>query len=394
MTLILRKIQHRIKQTLKRGKSILLLGPRQTGKTTLMKELQADLYLNLANPKNRIAFDADPARLTREVEALYDEQNHVPFIIIDEVQKVPSLLDAVQDLIDEKKGQFILTGSSARKLRRDGEANLLPGRVIVMRMDPLMLQEMPQIPSIEDLLIDGSLPGIVMQSSPELRQEDLFSYVTTYLEEEVRAEALTRHIGPFSQFLKLAALESGTNTHLQSLSQQVGVTHHIIAEYFQILVDCLVAERIHPLSTSRTRKRLLKSPKYLLYDLGVRRVAAGEGRQFPDKYFGNLFEQWVGLEISRTLRLHPEKSELMFWRDANGPEVDWIVERGGMYIPIEVKWSENPSPKDAKHLNTFLNEYENTTMGYVICRTPRKQKLADRILALPWQEIHNVFLTK
>lgn len=388
MDFIYRQIEKRFRKALDRKKSILLLGPRQTGKTTLVKSLNANLYINLARPEMRQLYEKDPSRLTREVEAMTEE---LPLVIVDEIQKVMPLLDAVQDLIDSQAAQFILTGSSARKLRREGDANLLPGRVVVLRMDPLLYSEMSMFsPSIEDLLLYGSLPQIITEKSMENREEDLFSYVTTYLEEEIRAEALVRNIGAFNNFLKLAALESGSISNFHKLSQDVGVSNPTISEYYQILVDCLVAERVEALSQSRTRKKLIKSPKFLMYDLGVRRIAAGEGQDIPDKYMGDLFEQWVGLELLRLMRTAPQKSSLLFWRDQSGAEVDWIVEKENQYTPVEVKWTENPSLRDARHLLTFMEEYSNSSNGYVICRTPRAQKLTEHVTALPWKEIHTV----
>ncbi len=388
MDFIYRQIEKRFKTALDRRKSILLLGPRQTGKTTLVKSLNADLYINLARPATRQIYEKDPGRLTREVGAMTSE---LPLVIIDEVQKVMPLLDAVQDLIDSQVAQFILTGSSARRLRREGDANLLPGRVVILRMDPLLVSEMTTLsPSIEELLLYGSLPHIILEKSTENREEDLFSYVTTYLEEEIRSEALVRNIGAFSNFLKLAALESGSISNFHKLSQDVGVSNPTISEYYQILVDCLVAERVGALSQSRTRKKLIKSPKFLIYDLGVRRIAAGEGRDIPDKYMGDLFEQWVGLELLRLMRTAPQKSSLLFWRDQAGAEVDWIVEKENQYTPVEVKWTENPSSRDARHVHTFIEEYSNSSRGYVICRISRAQKLTDTVTALPWSELHTV----
>jgi len=388
MEFILRQIEKRFQKALARKKSVLLLGPRQTGKTTLVKSLDADLYINLARPSTRQTYEKDPARLTREVEAMAPT---FPLVIIDEIQKVVPLMDAVQDLIDSEVAQFILTGSSARKLRREGDANLLPGRVVVLRMDPLLISEMTALsPTIEELLLYGSLPQIIMEKSTENRQEDLFSYVTTYLEEEIRSEALVRNIGAFSNFLKLAALESGSISNFHKISQDIGVANSTIHEYYQILVDCLVAEKVEALSQSHTRKRLVKSPKFLLYDLGVRRIAAAEGCDIPDKYMGDLFEQWVGLELLRLMRTMPQKSSLLFWRDQAGAEVDWVMEKENQYIPVEVKWSENPSARDARHLQTFIEEYSNCLAGYVICRIPRAQKLTDHVTALPWQELHKI----
>ncbi len=388
MSLIKRRVEERFKKAIDRKKSILLLGPENTGKTTLVKSLKANLYINLARPDTRQAYEKDPGRLTREVEAMDAE---FPWVIIDEIQKVTPLLDAIQDLIDSKLAQFILTGSSARKLRREEETNLLPGRLVVLRMDPLLISEMTTMrPTIEDLLLYGSLPQIILEKSKENREEDLFSYVTTYLEEEIRSEALVRNIGAFSNFLKLAALESGLISNFHKLSQDVGVSNPTINEYYQILVDCLVAERVEALSKSHTRKKLIKSPKFLIYDLGVRRIAAGEGRDFPEKYMGDLFEQWVGLELLRQMRTEPVKCSLLFWRDQSGAEVDFVIEKENQYIPVEVKWTKNPTAQDARHVHTFIEEYSNCSKGYVVCRVNRAQKLSSSVIALPWKELPSI----
>ncbi len=389
MSFIHRQVEGRFKQALGRKKSVLLLGPRQTGKTTFVKSLNADLYINLARPSVRQAYEKDPGRFTREVEAMAAE---FPLVVIDEIQKVLPLMDAVQDLIDSQTAQFILTGSSARKLRREGEVNWLPGRVLILRMDPLFISEVAALyPTIEELLLYGSLPHVFLEPSRENREEDLFSYVTSYLEEEIRSEALVRNIGAFSNFLKLAALESGNIANFHKLSQDVGVAHPTISEYYQILVDCLVVERVEALSHSRTRKKLIKSPKFLIYDLGVRRIAAGEGCDIPEKYMGDLFEQWVGLELLRLTRTFPQKGALFFWRDQAGAAVDWVLEKENRYTPIEVKWTENPSARDARHVDTFIKEYSNSRQGYVICRIPRAQKLTDFVTALPWEKLYTVF---
>lgn len=391
MGFIQRKIFKRVLDVLERDKSILLLGPRQTGKTTLIKQLKSDLYISLVNPRTRIAYERDPSRLTREVDAL-EGGKELPLVVVDEIQKVPNLMDAVQDLIDSKRAKFVLTGSSARKLRRQGGVNLLPGRVVALHMDPLVLEEIPKpLPSIEEILLFGSLPQIITAKNNTVREEDLDSYVSTYLEEEVRAEALVRNIGSFSQFLKLAGIESGNISNLQNISKEVGVSNPTISGYYQILVDCLIAERFEPLTKSLTRKRLIKSPKFIMFDLGVRRLAAWEGTSLPEKYLGSLFEQWVGLELLHMLRFYPERSQVMFWRDADGAEVDWVIERHNEYIPIEVKWTEHPHPTDAKHLKTFLKEYSNAKNGYVICRVDRRQKLAEGIFAINWQELSTIF---
>lgn len=379
---------------LHRGKSALLLGPRQTGKTTLIEQFSADLKITLLISKIRRQYEMDPDRLIREVEALIPQGGGPPFVIIDEIQKVPALMDSVQYLIDRKLGQFLLTGSSARKLCHGKHINLLPGRVIGLRLDPLMLEECETpLPPIENLLIYGALPAIFLEKESMIREEELESYVDLYLEEEIRAEALVRDIGSFEKFLRLAAVESGNLINFDKLSQEIGVARTTIAGYYQILEDCLIAERIEPYTESTSRKRLTKSPKYLFFDLGLRRVAAGESTSLPQRFLGSLFEQFVGLELLRLSRLNPKPTSLHFWRDSNGPEVDWVVKQDQSLIPIEVKWTENPSLKDVRHLEVFLREYPEAKNAYLVCQVSLPQKLGENILALPWQNLNRILAT-
>ena len=371
---------------LERGKSILLLGPRQTGKTTLIKQLSYDFYMNLAVPAQRLKYEKAPELFTGEIEALAENfSSRSPLVIIDEVQKVPLLMDAIQDLIDRKIAQFVLTGSSARKLRHAHQINLLPGRVVVLYLSPLSIDEMLTPFAVEDLLYYGSLPHIALEKNLDNKNIDLSSYVTTYLEEEVRAEAVVRNMGSFARFLELAASESGQLVNFSKLSQEIGVAHTTIAEYYQILEDCLIVERVEPLLKSNLRRRLTKTQKYLFFDLGVRRLCAHEGVSLPKEYLGRLFEQLIGLELIRCSRLFSPQIDILFWRDSQGPEVDWVIRKQNLYIPIEVKWSSHVTLSDAKYLQSFLSEYENTQNGYIICRVERKIKLADRIYAIPWQ---------
>lgn len=387
---ILEKSLHVI---LERGKSILLLGPRQTGKTTLLQQIPSDLYITLANPMYRLRYEKEPFILTAEIEALAEKKlQQQPLVIIDEIQKIPLLMDVVQDLIDRHIAKFILTGSSARKLRRGKNVNLLPGRVIPLRLDPFTLSELPtQYHQLETLLLAGSLPEISLITQAEQRECLLEAYVTVYLEEEIRAEAIVRDLGHFARFLEFAASESGKIVNFTKLSQEIGVTHATISSYYQILEDCLVAERVEPITTSKTRRKLLKTRKYLFYDLGVRRVAAREGRRLSKEQMGNIFEQYVGLEIIRSLRAKQQRHVLRYWRDSAGPEVDWVIESNDAMIPIEVKWTHTPSSQDGKHLQTFINEYPLATKGFIICQTPNPMKISDQVIALPWNKLEEVF---
>jgi predicted AAA+ superfamily ATPase len=385
--MLARTVEKRLRQALARQKSVLLLGPRQTGKTTLLQQLQPDTLLNFLRPEVRQRYERSPQLLGAEVEALAQKQpGRRPLVALDEVQRVPELVNSVQDLIDRKLAQFILTGSSARKLRRVRDTNWLPGRLIPLRLDPFSLAEQRPL-SLEHALSFGSLPGIALAPDDTAREEDLRAYTMLYLEEEVRAEALVRNLGAFSRFLQLAALEAGNISHFRGLAQELGVPHTTVAGYYEVLEDCLIAERVEPLAESRTRKKLTKSPRYLFFDLGVRRAAAEEGARLPVRVLGALFEQFVGLELLRSSRQTAGPLHLRFWRDPDGPEVDWVLAGEERWLPVEVKWSEAPGLRDAAHLQTFLAEYPKAKEGIVVCRTPQAFKLGPKITAVPWQEL-------
>ena len=279
--------------TLKKGKSILLLGPRQTGKTTLLNQIQSDWMLNFLEPRTRLRYERDPQLLADEIAGQQaTHPNQKLRVIIDEVQKIPQILDVIQYLIDRKQAQFVLTGSSARKLKRGSEINLLPGRLRVLRLDPLMISELESPNNLNTLLFYGSLPAIYMQKDSD-KELDLQSYVLTYLEEEIRSEAIVRNLGAFSRFLESAAIESGQLVNFTKLSNQIGVSIHTIQSYYQILEDCLIVEKIPPLTQSDKRHKLTKSFKYLFFDMGVKRVAAQWGTQLAPETMGRLFEEFV-----------------------------------------------------------------------------------------------------
>lgn len=393
MQYIPRIIEKQLKNSLNRGKSILLLGARQTGKTTLLKHLNLNsLSYTFLDPEIRLRFEKSPRLLGQEIAA-YKQLNHLnlPIVMIDEIQKVPALMDAIQLLIDNHEAKFILTGSSVRKLRRHSQFNLLPGRVINFHLDPLSLLEMPTpLPELQTLLLYGSLPGIYLENDLPAKEINLKAYVINYLEEEIRGEALVRQLGSFAQFLELAAIETGNQINIHKLSQELGVGRHTISEYFQILEDCLIAEKIDPITNITTRRRLTKAPKYLFLDMGIRRIAAKEGSRLSLKTMGTLFEQFIGLELLRYLRaMMTTTIKLRYWRDHAGPEVDYVLEGNKQYLPIEIKWTESPNIQDAKHLIKFMSEYDCIKPAYIICRATKPLLLQKDIIALPWQELSN-----
>ncbi len=384
-----RKIGANVRDALARGKSVILIGPRQTGKSTLVKAfIKPDIQYSFAREAIRQRYERDPALLEAELEEQVKAYNRPPLIFIDEVQKVPRVMNVAQALIDDKKAQFILTGSSARKLKHGTDLNLLPGRAVSLTMTPLLYEELPEPkPSLEKILIYGTLPGIVLEGDLDAREIDLYSYVSTYLEDEVRAEALVRNVGDFSRFLEVAAGESGRQLNFTRLAQDIGVSDTTIASYYQILNDCLITHLVNPITKSDTKRRLIKSPKHLFFDLGVRRACAGEGVRLSDRLMAHLFEHYVGNELYNSSQVRSPHIKIKYWRDSAGPEVDYVIDVSRTFYPVEVKWSDAPKEKDARHLIRFLNEYPEADKGYIICRTPRRYKVNDAVTAVPWQQM-------
>lgn len=381
MTYISRTFEPIMQRILAARKSVLLLGPRQTGKTTALRKIKTDRFINLLDVSLRLRYERDPGLLKKELERM----DH-PLVIIDEIQKIPALLDIIQDTIDQDIAQFILTGSSARKLRRK-EVNLLPGRVIHLELSPLSLVELGEkVPEIESLLLYGSMPGVIQLADLDIREMLLQTYVHSYLEEEIRAEALVRNVSAFVRFLELAASEAGNIVNVSKLSQEIGVSHVTVQAYYQILLDTLVAVRLDCFGMLKTRRQLVRAPKFLIFDLGVRRLAAREGAMLNDTAKGRLFEQFVGLELLRLTQYNAPRPQLYFWRDRNGIEVDYILKSDQGIIPIEVKWTASPTSAECRHLNFFLDEYQ-VSKGYVVARIPYRFALTDRIEAIPWQEL-------
>lgn len=398
--LLQRYVSEQIKKSLLADKSVLLLGPRQVGKSTLIREELVGannlITIFLQDPSVRLRYERDPGMLIRDVEG-----GGQKIIVLDEVQKVPELMDSVQYLIDEKHYQFILTGSSARKLRRQN-INLLPGRVMMSRMDPLLWGELGLLtesrltdiqtvninPSgdygLEELMVYGSLP-LMWQAKESERQLVLSSYATTYLEEEIRAEALVRKLGIFSLFLQLVAQESGGAVNLTKLSEASGVSLPTVREYFQILKDTLILEEL-PIFTKKIRRHIVGGSKYYLFDVGVRNaiLRAPLVPELLNVQKGILFEHMVVLELIRRSRLWVNQSiKLYYWRTKTGLEVDLVLVVGGKIVPIEIKSGRDIKLGELKGLMAFMEEYE-VEKGYVVTQDLQPQRISDKIVALPW----------
>lgn len=390
-----------------RGKVRLLFGARQTGKSSLLRAIAPAhaLVINLQDPRERLRYERSAGTLAAELEARREKRL---VVCIDEIQKVPGLLDDIQYLYDRSPArfEFFVTGSSARRLRA-GAANLLPGRAHSYRLFPVISTErvtalkstilpLKGIPSgggfpatpIEDLLVWGSLPGVTSEPVGR-RAATLATYAEVYLEEEIRREAVTRDVGAFARFLRLAASESGHVMNLTGLSQESGVPVATIRNFYQVLVDTFVGYWIAPYARPG-RKQLLSTPRFLFFDLGVRNAAAELplSRDLLKTQAGSLFEQLVLLELVARTAYLGSGHRVAFWHTRHGAEVDAVVETPRRDIPIEVKWTENPRPTDARHLELFLDAYAaRAKHGLLICRVPRAMKLTDRVTAIPWQEL-------
>lgn len=304
-------------------------------------------------------------------------------------------MDAAQYYIDKNQAQFILSGSSARKLKHGPSVNLLPGRVTAMRMSPFAFSELnAEEYAIEDLLLYGTLPRVLHAKEQMDKESELQSYVHTYLQDEIQAEGVVKKLGSFAKFLLLAAGESGKIVNFSNLSQDIGIASTTVQSYYQILDDCMMVHRIDPITKTTTKRRLINAPRYLFFDLGVRRVAAGEGYSASPRQLGELFEQWVGLELINLIHSTPYFNKLYYWRDSAGPEVDYILDTRDQWIPLEVKYKADPFIKDAKHLLKFMKDY-NVPTGYIICSVHKRIIINKnpKIIALPWQEIPT-FLAK
>ncbi len=384
--------------------SLIILGPRQVGKTWIIehciKNNDRVMEIPLQHPGIRQEYERDPSLLIRRVEA----KAEIPLIFIDEIQKVPGLFDAVQFLIDKKKAVFLLSGSSARKIRRKG-TNLLPGRVIALRLDPLLwceagFSEESMVPELTlanpvrearyrftDSLIFGSLPGIASLESTEDRIEFLRSYASTYIEEEIRAEALSRKIGAFSQFLELSAIESGTAPVFSNLSNETGVSAPTIKEFYSILEDTLIVERVDPF-IRKARKRLFHGARYYFFDIGVRNALARAplNEDLVNVQKGLLFEHAVMLEIIRRIRALHKDYKICYWRTVSGQEVDCVIDCGDHVVPMEIKSAKRVSLTDVGGLVTFLKEYPDLApKGYVVTMADQPEKLSEQITVVPWK---------
>lgn len=348
-----------------------------------MRQLQPDLSLNLASPSTYREYVTRPERLEEELRAARPD---VRTILLDEVQRVPALLDVVQVLHDEhpRRFRFLLSGSSARKLRR-GQANLLPGRVHVHYLHPLLAAELGDDFRLDRALAQGTLPGTWTADDPAERALGLRSYVDSYLREEVQAEALVRDVGACSRLLEQVAASSGKILNLSALCGDIGVAYETARRYLEVLEDTLIAFRV-PAWTGSDRSSLVAHPKIFLFDLGVRNALLRRPLDVPlDDDRGILLEHLVAYELHRRLGDIWPEARLRHFRTRGGAEVDFLLELGRETWAIEVKSARDIVPRMLVGLRAVGDHVKGVKRRLVTFTGPRRRDLVG-IEAIPLAE--------
>jgi len=346
--------------------SFFLFGPRQVGKSTLLKTLNADLMIDLLNPEFQLTYNKNPNLLLQQVDALPQAST----VIIDEVQKVPRLLDVIHSRIEREPSlRFVLCGSSARKLRHGG-SNLLGGRAVYRSMHPLTMDELGDRFRLPLVLQYGSMPKIytlLLENKIDQARDLLRAYTVAYLNEEIKSEALVRNLNGFQNFLDIAAAQFAEQINFSSVSRECQVTLSTVREYYSILEDTLIGFFLFPYLKS-LRKRMSHSPKFYFFDNGVTRSILGTLRDENNSIQqGRLFEQWIVQELMRLNEYYQLDWKFNFWRTSHGAEVDLLISRGASILyAIECKSSPHVSGSDLTGLKSFHQEYPEVPC-YLVC---------------------------
>lgn len=370
----------KISSVLDLKQSVFVLGPRGVGKTYYLKRLLAqfprNLHIDLLSRQLYRRYLLQPSLFYGEIKlALSKNEKGVLYVMLDEIQLIPELLNEVHRCIEDFKDKlvFILTGSSARKLKREN-ANFLAGRAIRYDFFPLTLKEIDPEIYFETVMKWGSLPDVIVQSNEEIVTEYLRTYVDTYLTEEIQRESEIRNLAGFNRFLELAAVENGNPVNCSKIGRSAGITGDTVKEYFQILVDTLLVIEI-PAWSQSLRQRLQKASKYFLFDNGVLNALTGELRSElrPSTYrYGKLFENLVVNEIYRRNKILGLNVQFYHYRTSAGKEIDLILRTGPYSEPIavEIKSGEAPQIKERSAIRIFPQEYPKAKR-FVLCQTPR-----------------------
>ena len=330
--------------------SFFLFGPRGTGKTTWLKQrLPNAVVVNLLDPETAREMASRPERLRELVLGNPDRAD----VVIDEVQRVPELLHVVHALIEsEHAARFVLTGSSARKLRRGG-VNLLGGRAAVRNMHPFMAAELPGF-DLHQALQFGMVPLITMARNP---RDTLAAYASLYLEQEVKAEGLVRQVGRFARFLEVVSYSHGSVLTLTNVARDAAVNRKTVEGFVDVLEDLLVSFKV-PVFTKRARRATAVHPKFYFFDAGVFRSLRPDGPlDQPAEIDGTALEGLVAQQLRAWIAYTPDEHELYYWRTRSGVEVDFVVYGTKQFAAIEVKNSDRVRPADLRGLKAFRQDY-------------------------------------
>ncbi|MBI5299264.1 MAG: ATP-binding protein [Deltaproteobacteria bacterium] len=373
-----------------KSNSFFLFGARGTGKSTFLKsffEGEKTLWIDLLDPLQEEEYAKNPGLFFSTVEA---QKNRIRWVVVDEVQKLPKLLDSVHRLIESSPVLFALTGSSARKLKR-GAANLLAGRAFLNNLFPLTHVEMGEAFSLEKALHFGALPKAAnlsrIQNSKEEPNAFLKTYAITYLKEEVWAEHVVRKLDPFRKFLEIAAQCNGSILNYSNIALDTGVDVKTVQSYFEILEDTLVGSLLQPYHRS-IRKQQRQNPKFYFFDTGIKRALEGtlEVPLLPQTYaYGRAFEHWLIIEMMRLNDYKKTDFRFYYLLTKDGAEIDLIVERPGLPdILIEIKSSNRVDERDTQTVEKFLRDF-NRAEAYCFSNDPTSKKIGS-VLALHWQK--------
>ena len=331
------------------NKSFFLFGPRGTGKTTWVKQSFPDaVYIDLLESRLYNDLLADPQRLESLIPNNFND-----WIIIDEVQKIPDLLNEVHRLIEKYKYKFILTGSSARKLRRKGP-NLLAGRALNYSMYPLTANELGKDFNLKHSLIFGNLPSAYTESKPK---DYLESYIKAYLVEEILQESLTRNLSGFSRFLEAASFSQGSVLNISEVARECAVERKVVESYFTILEDLLLADRI-PVFSKRAKRRLLAHPKFYFFDVGIYRTLRPMGPlDAPEEVEGISYESLFFQELKAVNDYYDLGYKIYYWRTSSNLEVDFVLYGNRGLKAFEIKRRNRIQTSQFRGLKAFLKDY-------------------------------------
>lgn len=372
-------IKRLLKIKLPKGQSAFLWGPRKTGKTSYLKEHFPDsLYYDFLKTDLFFELSKNPS-LFRERLLAKEEKNLTKPIILDEVQKIPQILDEIHWLIENKGLSFILCGSSARKLKR-GQANLLGGRAWRYRLFPFVSAELENIDLLR-ALNHGMVPSHYLDDKNY--KKSLIAYVQDYLKEEVFNEGLVRNIPAFSRFFDAIGYSHGELTNYSNIARDCGVGAKTVREYYQILVDTLLAIRLEPFKRRQSRNVIISAPKYYLFDVGVSGILTKRHLEdIKGEEFGKAFKHLILMEINAYRSYSESDFDINFWRTKSGLEVDFVLGKGE--VAVEVKGSSRVDSRDLKSLKAFIEGY-SPKKAVLVCNEKEK-RVSGKIQIMPWRD--------